>query len=131
MSCHITSKGIDLGAEFQRWLRWPSGKMGARRVRNRGERPGIEIKLCFSADSPGSSEKPGSSRLGRRARSLRREHPFQHGSFSPFPPTLQMVIGGPCSRNVIKKKRRRKSGWVGYLGIWCLSSGVKPEIPEM
>lgn len=126
-------KGRRFGAEFQRWLRWLSGKMGTWRVRNRGEKPGVAIKPCFSADSPGSLEKQGSSRLGRRACSLRGEHPFQHGSFSPFPPTLQMVIGGLCSRNVKKKKkgRRRKSGWVGYLGIWCLSSGVKPEIPEM
>lgn len=86
--------------------------MGAWRVRNRGEKPGIEIKLCVSVDNSGSPEKLGSSRLGRCLHSLRREHPFQHGSFSLFPPTLQMVIGGPFSRNVINKKKKKKK-WVG------------------
>lgn len=37
--------------------------------------------------------------------------PSQHGSLLPFPPTLQMVIGGLCSRNVKKEKKRKK--WVG------------------
>lgn len=105
-------KGHRFGAEFQLWLRWPSGKMGAWRVRTRGERPGIEIKLCFSADNPGNPEKLGSSRLGRRVCSFQGEHPFQHDSFSPFPPTLQMVIGGLCSRNVMKKIKKKKK-WVG------------------
>lgn len=56
-------KGHRFGAEFQCCLRWLSGKMEAERVRNGGERPGIEIKLRISADNCGSLEKLGSFRL--------------------------------------------------------------------
>lgn len=53
MSCHITSKGIDLGLTFStgfggRVGRWEPGGQEI------GERPGIELKRCFSAQNPRS-----------------------------------------------------------------------------